>query len=146
MTKRYACVFAVWTITNMAFSGFASKQLLDEWLWNLRRFLRYSMTSVVGWYIRPQLANVFCLSVLIDFFEVVGTTLASLGKLSRMSNFLFKKRCFRKTLFCHTTTYSRLCSSEYTCMKNLILAVFFDPGRDLLRNKLGSIGHLQKLC
>ena len=39
------------------------------------------------------------LSFLIVFFEAVGNTALSLGKLSKMSNLLFEKRYFRKTLF-----------------------------------------------
>ena len=69
----------------------------------------------------------------------------SLGKLSRMSNLLFRLRYFKKnTFFCPTTTYSRLCSADHTCMK--ILVGFLCPGVIYSEKILGSIGHLQKLC
>ena len=48
----------------------------------------------------PPPLTFFALSFLIDFFfEAVGNTVPSLGKLSRMSNLLFRLRYFKKTLF-----------------------------------------------
>ena len=49
------------------------------------------------------------------------------------------------TCFCPTTTFSRLCSADDTCMKILILADFLRPGVIYSEKHLGSIGHLQKL-
>ena len=66
----------------------------------------------------------FALSFLLDFSETVRNTFPSLGKLSRMNTLLFKKIHFRKPLFYPTTTYSWLCSSEHTYMKNLIATGF----------------------
>ena len=65
----------------------------------------------------PSPANVFILAFWLIGFEAVRNTVRSLGKLSRMSNLLFQKKYFRKTLFYPTTAYSRLCNSEHTCMK-----------------------------
>ena len=48
----------------------------------------------------PLPLTFFALSFLIDFFfEAVGNMLQSLGKLSRIANFLFRSRYFKKTLF-----------------------------------------------
>ena len=41
----------------------------------------------------------------------------------------------KNTFFYHTTTYSRVCSSDHTCTKNSFLVGGFGSRRDLLRKK-----------
>ena len=52
------------------------------------------------------------LSFWLIFFDAVGNTIPLFGKLSRMSNFLFNVRYFRKTLLYPTTTYSRFLNEQ----------------------------------
>ena len=66
--------------------------------------------------------TLFALIFLIDFFEAVGSTASFLGKLSR------KEDISEKYFLYPTSTYSRLCSSEHTCMKILITAGFLTLG------------------
>ena len=54
--------------------------------------------------------------------------IACVSSYKQQPNLLFTKRYFRKSFFYRTTTYSRLCSSEHTCMKILILAGFLRLG------------------
>ena len=52
----------------------------------------------------------------------------------------------KQHIFCFTSTYSRLCSADHTCMKILFLAGFLNLGVIYSEKNVGSVGHLQKLC
>ena len=88
---------------------------------------------------RPPTANFFALSFLIDFFS----------RLLVIENvqFAVQQDIFQKKIFFYpTTTYSRLCNSEHTCMKILFLAGFLTLGVISSEKILRSVGHLKKLC
>ena len=111
---------------------------------------RLSLTLSTKWrggYIWPPSLTYFCLE-LFDWFvlEAVGNVIPSLGNFWECPIFCSTRDISEKHLFYPTTTYSRLCSSEHTCMKILILAGLLTPGMIYSENNLGSIGHLQKLC
>ena len=75
-----------------------------------------------GGYVWPPSLTFFALSFLIAFFHSVGNRLLIQGKLLRTEYLLFRLRYFQKTLFFyHTTTYSRVCSSDHTCTKTSFL-------------------------
>ena len=86
------------------------------------------------------------LSFLIDFFEHVDNFLPVQGKLLRISNLLLRLKYFPKTLFCPTTIFSGLCSSDHPCMKILFLVGFLGLGVIYSEKFLRSVCHLQKLC
>ena len=81
-----------------------------------------------GTYTRPLPLAVFASSFLIDFFEPVGNLLLIQGKLLRISNLLLRLEYFPETLFCPTTTYSGLCSSDHPCTKSLYMVRFLGKG------------------
>ena len=60
---------------------------------------------------------------------------------------MFRLRYFKKkNFFYHTTTYSRVCSSDHTCTKNSFLVGVLGLGVINSEKILGSVGHIQKLC
>ena len=76
----------------------------------------------------------FVLSFLIVSFEPIGNFLFIQGNILRNFNLMFRLKCFPKTIFCPTTTYSGLCSSGHPCIKNLFLVVFLGRGVIYLEN------------
>ena len=87
------------------------------------------LTTKCGGGVRMALlANFFLLAFWLIFLDPVGNFLPIQGKLLSISNLLFRLKYFQKTLFCPTTTYLGLCSSDHPCMKILFRAGCLRPG------------------
>ena len=71
----------------------------------------------------------FALSFLIDFCRACREYAPIIRKIIENWKFAVQIEIFQKnTIFAPTTTYSRLCSADHTCMETLFLAGFFRPG------------------
>ena len=80
----------------------------------------------------------FSLSFLIDFFRGCWKYGPFIRKIIENVQFAVQIEIFQNnTFFCPTTTYSRLCSADHTCMKILFLPGFLTLGVIYSEKKFG---------
>ena len=76
----------------------------------------------------PHPLILFCFEIFDWFFRVCRQFVSYSRKIIENLQFAVQVKNLPKNLFCPTTTYSGLCSSDHTCMKNLFLVGFLGLG------------------